>query len=283
VGDLLESIASLLSGAVDDPASEACEIVAALRDAPRHWAMLHRGSPVDHEFQRAATTAAHMMSGGMPFQYAVGRASFRTLVLSVDERVLIPRPETELLVDLALGLLPDSGGIAVDVGTGSGAIALSLAAEANFELVIGTDVSTDALEVAAANARRLGPGLRSPVEFRPGSAFAPLAGIRARLVVSNPPYIAHAEAAALPAAVRDWEPSVALFSGSGGMAVTNAIIGGAAKVLEPGGILALEVDSRRADDVARCITANGVYTGVHVHSDLAGRKRHVTAHRGEGR
>jgi release factor glutamine methyltransferase len=227
-----------------------------------------------------AERAAERRVRGAPFAYAVGRAAFRHLTLDVDERVLIPRQETEQLVEVALRLVRGTtGGVAVDVGTGSGAIALALASEGPFSRVIATDVSLDALAVARHNAALLRGALRATVELRQGSLLAPLRGERVRLVVSNPPYIAYGEAAALPAAVRDWEPSVALFSGDEGMAATRRLVAEAADVLLPGGWLALEADSRRASLAAELVTADGRYEAVAVHLDLAGRERIVVARR----
>jgi release factor glutamine methyltransferase len=177
---------------------------------------------------------------------------------------------------LALG---GSGGLAVDVGTGSGAIALALASEGTFDRVVGTDVSLDALAVARSNAHACRDALRVPVTFRHGSLLAPLLGERARVIVSNPPYIAYDEAAALPAAVRDWEPGVALFSGDNGMAATSALVRAAAELLEPGGLLALEVDARRAQLTAELAGADRRYREIGIRLDLAGRERFVVAWR----
>jgi release factor glutamine methyltransferase len=171
------------------------------------------------------------------------------------------------------------GGTAVDIGTGSGAIALALATEGRFERVIATDLSTGALAVARGNAARLGPALRAPVEFRSGSFLAPVPDLRARVLVSNPPYIAHDEAVELPPSVRDWEPPIALFSGAEGMAATAELVRGAAAVLEPGGLLALELDSRRASLAAELALADGRYHDVTVRLDLAGRERILLARR----
>jgi release factor glutamine methyltransferase len=167
--------------------------------------------------------------------------------------------------------------VVADVGTGSGAIALALATESRCARVIATDVSLDALAVARANAALLAHALVAEVEFRHGSLLAPLRGLRLRAVVSNPPYIAYDEAAELPSSVRDWEPSIALLSGSEGMAAIAAIARDAADVLEPGGLLALEVDSRRASLAAELVASDGRYSDVRVRLDLAGRERFVLA------
>jgi release factor glutamine methyltransferase len=145
--------------------------------------------------------------------------------------------------------------------------------------VIGTDISLDAIAVASANATHVAHVARCPVEFRHGSLVGPLGGARARTIVSNPPYIAQGEAAQLPAGVRDWEPAVALFSGTTGMHATVRLVRDAADVLEPGGLLALEVDSRRAALVAECVATDGRYSQVRVRLDLAGHERFVLARR----
>ncbi len=280
VGTLVRELTGLLrSGGVEDPGREARDIVAALLDVPRFWPGLNSHEPLAAGDAERARAAAARRVAGAPFAYAVGRTAFRHLTLEVDDRVLIPRQETEQLVEAVLDSARDGGGIALDVGTGSGAIALSLAMEGSFGLVIGTDVSSGALKVARNNAERNAAAMRTPLEFRAGSLFAPVRDVRVRAVVSNPPYIAYDEAAALPRSVRDWEPAVALYSGEGGMAATAEIIRGAAAVLESGGVLALELDSRRAGVAAELALAEGRYTDVAVRLDLAGRERILIARR----
>jgi release factor glutamine methyltransferase len=280
VGDLVGELTSfLIARGVEEPRREAREIVAALYDVPRSWPVANAHALADGDIAARARHAADRRAAGAPIAYAVGRAAFRHLTLDVDERVLIPRPETELLVDIVLDALHGPGGVAVDVGTGSGAIALALATEARFDRVIGIDVSLDALAVARENVRLLRDALRSPVELLHGSLLMPLAGRRAQAIVSNPPYIAYHEAADLPASVRDWEPPVALFSGSDGMWATARLVREAALHLEPGGLLALEVDARRASLVAELIGRETRFRDVRVHLDLFGRERFVVARR----
>ena len=234
-------------------------------------------SVVDAATTARAIAVVQRRALGEPLAYALASASFRYLTLYVDRRVLIPRPETEIVVDEALNAMHGrTGGIAVDIGTGSGAIALSLASEGRFDRVIATDVSPDALAVAELNVARLVPP-HAPVEFRLGADLSPLAGIKACLIVSNPPYIAPEEASSLPASVRDWEPAVALFADDGGMARYDLLLAGAADYLEPGGWLVLEVDARRAGETARRATRTGKFTGVRLVRDLAGRDRVLVA------
>jgi release factor glutamine methyltransferase len=185
-------------------------------------------------------------------------------------------------VDVVLDALRGrEGGVVVDVGTGSGAIALSLACEARFDLVIGTDLSLDALAVARANEARCRDVLRGPVSMRAGSLLAPVPERPLRAVVSNPPYIAWDERDLLPSDVRDWEPAVALFSAGEGMATSARLVREAAVALERGGLLALEVDARRASLVAEQIATVGAFEAVRVLLDLTGRERFVVARRRE--
>jgi release factor glutamine methyltransferase len=280
IGWLLAEVERSLHGTVDGP-TEARDIVAALLDVSRHWVTLHREAPAAPGLVERALAAAAARARGMPVPYAVRRAAFRHLTLDIDERVLIPRPETEGLVDVVIARATP-GGVAIDVGTGSGAIALALAQEGRFARVIGTDVSTDAIVVAAANASRLRGALGAAVEFRTGADLAPVRDVRARAIVSNPPYISWTEAGSLPSSVRDWEPAVALFSGSDGTDATAVLIREGGEVLEPGGLLAVEVDARRAAEIARLMAADGRYTQVVVAEDLFGRERYVSALRGTG-
>lgn len=274
--------AELQTALGDTTARQAHDVIAALLDVPRFWPSSNAAEVVDAAVCEASRRAVAKLHRGAPFAYAVGRATFRHLTLDVDERVLIPRPETEVLVDEVLKLAKSggvAGGVAVDVGTGSGAIALSLASEGSFARVIGTDVSRDAIDVARRNAMLVTGALRAEVEFRHGSLLGPVNGMAVAAVVSNPPYIAHGEAAALPASVRDWEPALALFSGGDGMDATRAIIRGAAGLLQPGGILALEVDMRRAMLAAELVATDVRYCDVAVRLDLTGRERFVLARR----
>jgi release factor glutamine methyltransferase len=217
-----------------------------------------------------------------PLQYILGRAAFRELDLSVDPRVLIPRPETEVLVEEVLawaraGTRADLS--AMDVGTGSGAIALSLALEGPFTRVLATDASADALAVAEQNARAA--GLAERVELRCGSLFD---GVRAEetfdVVVSNPPYVTESELASLEPEVAAWEPRSALVGGPDGLVVIRRIVTEAVGHLPAGGLLALEVGAAQAGPVVAAVEESDAYDEVRVRRDLAGRERVVLARRG---
>jgi release factor glutamine methyltransferase len=211
-----------------------------------------------------------------PLQYIDGTAAFRHLVLRVDRRVLIPRPETELLVQAVLDWAAGREALAaLDVGTGSGAIALALASEGPFARVLAVDVSAGALEVARANAREAATA--APVELRLGSLYEAAAGERFDVVVSNPPYVGEDERVSLDAEVRDWEPGQALFAGAGGLEVIRPLVEQAPAHLRPGGLLAMEIGAGQAAAVRELIRATAAFAEPRVKADLAGRDRIVTA------
>lgn len=216
-----------------------------------------------------------------PLQHILGRAPFRGMDLAVDRRVLIPRPETELLAEEVLAWAESRAGRdlhALDLGTGSGALALALATEGNFARIVATDISRDAIEVAARNREQYHDG--APVEFRTGSLYQPVErDERFDVIVSNPPYIPDVEVETLQPEVRDWEPRQALAAGAGGMRVLAPLIAGAGRHLAPEGLLALEVGSGQAAPVARCIDDTGAFGDVRILPDLAGHERMVLAER----
>ena len=278
VGDVVAALSAHLSGArVPEASQEARDIVAAIVDMPRFWPSMHREATLEVELCSIAWEAARRRARGAPFAYAVGKAAFRHLTLDVDERVLIPRQETEVLVECILART--QRGLAIDVGTGSGAIALALATEGRFTRVIATDVSRDALEVARGNVNRLATQLRAPVELRLGALLAPVREERATLLASNPPYIAYDEAALLPKSVRNWEPPLALLAARSGMAMIASLIRGGAEILEPDGLLAVEIDARRASLAAELALSDGRYRDIVIERDMAGRERILLARR----
>lgn len=221
---------------------------------------------------------------GEPLQYVMGRWAFRRLDLLVDSRVLIPRPETELLVEhvtrYALQKIRDFGrGVAIaDLGTGSGAVGLSVLHELPFESaeVWMTDVSEDALHVARANAAGVG---RNAVgaRFGHGSWYEALPeDLRGSLdvIVSNPPYIATGDPL-VGESVLNWEPHNALFAGVDGLNDLRAVVSGAVHWLVPGGLLAVEMGFTQANVVSQLFESAG-FNNVSVHKDLAGLDRFVT-------
>jgi len=213
-------------------------------------------------------------AGGEPLSHVTGEAGFRRLVLRSDRRALIPRPETEGLVALVLERM--AGGIAADVCTGSGCVALALAQEGRYDRVIGTDCSEAALTLARENASLQG----LHVDWRLGNLVEPLHGERVNVLVANPPYLTAAEYASLDQSVRRWEPRLALESGEDGLSATRDLLREAPAVVGPGGWIALEVDAERAAAVAALAAGFGWIEPV-VHQDLYGRARFVLARRSE--
>ncbi|HLI01364.1 MAG TPA: peptide chain release factor N(5)-glutamine methyltransferase [Acidimicrobiales bacterium] len=222
---------------------------------------------------------------GEPLQYVLGRWGFRRLDLFVDRRVLIPRPETEAVVEVALGELDRQGpvdqSVAADLGTGSGAIALSLAVERPGLTVVATDASEPALNVARANLAGVGGRAATRVSLRLGSWWealpADLEG-RLALAVSNPPYVSEAEMVELDPVVADWEPRSALAAGSDGLDDIRVIVAGAARWLRPGGALVVELAPHQAATAVELAGAAGL-TDARVAPDLAGRDRALVARR----
>ncbi len=258
---------------------EAELLLAAVLHLSRLELYLQHDRPVSTEELDAFRTLVRRRLRHEPIQYIVGEAPFRQLMLRVDSRVLIPRPETEILVGAVLAWAKGRPGLEVlDMGTGSGAIALSLAHEGDFQRIVATDVSADALAAAGENASRL--GLQTRIEFRIGDAWSAV-GTEERfdVVASNPPYVADAERAELAPEVREWEPAGALFAAERGYAMLNALVDGAAAHLEAGGLLALEVGLGQAEAVQQRLREHGSYAEPRVQADLTGRPRVILAQR----
>ena len=216
----------------------------------------------------------------VPVAYLTGVREFWSLPLAVTPDVLVPRPETETLVEAVLAELPDVEAelTAFDLGTGSGAIALALAKERPKLRVVAGDVSPAALAVAQRNAEAL--GLADRVHFVQGDGFAPVLGQRFDVIVSNPPYLAESEARTLDPELAH-EPRGALFAGADGAALLRRIVHEAQLCLRPGGLLALELAPAQADELTQCLAERG-FDGPRSHRDLGGRPRVVTA-RSRGR
>lgn len=235
----------------------------------RSWLFAHAGDALDMDVQMAFEALAARRAAGEPVAYLIGRRGFWTLELEVTPATLIPRPETELLVELALERLPRDAAIRVaDLGTGSGAIALAIASERPRAQVVATDASADALAVARRNAQRLGIG---NVRFVQGDWLAPLAGERFALIVSNPPYIEAADPHLAQGDLR-YEPAAALASGADGLDDIRRIVTGAPAHLDAGGWLLFEHGWNQGD-AARALLREAGYVQVFTAQDLEARDR----------
>lgn len=257
-------------------------VIEARREAARLWEAAS-GAPRGSAWRRGSDLAepaalarfreqVRRRAAGEPLAHVVGEWSFRHLDLLITPDVLIPRPETEGLVELVLAQLRQ--GRVADLGTGSGCIALALASEASFEQVVAVDASARALEVARRNAARCGIRL-GLVRGDFGSSLAENAF---DAVVSNPPYLSEAEYSALDASVKAFEPRLALESGDDGLRATGAVMTDAWRALRPGGWLALEIDATRGADAVRMARDAG-FAGVTIYQDLFGRERFLLAQR----
>jgi release factor glutamine methyltransferase len=232
------------------------------------------GSPTDRALAHLDRMVERRRTGE-PLQYVLGSWSFRRLDLAVDRRVLIPRPETELVAGIAIELAGRVPGprVVVDVGTGSGAIGLSCAFELPLDdtTVWLTDVSDEALDVARANLAGLGRAARN-VRIVSGDWLDALpAEVRADVIVSNPPYVAIGDPT-IAAEVRDWEPAVALFGGGDGLDAYRAIADAAVRRLAPGGSIVLEIGSTQGRAITDLLRAAGCHD-VEIRPDHAGLDR----------
>jgi release factor glutamine methyltransferase len=238
-------------------------------EKPRSWLFTHADDVLDTDVQTAYARLLDRRAAGEPVAYITGQRGFWSLDLEVTRATLIPRPETELLVELALQHLPaDTVCSVADLGTGSGAIALAIARERPLAQVIATDASADALAVARRNAQR---HAISNIAFVQGDWLAPLAGQRFELIVSNPPYI---EAADPHLGLGDlrFEPASALASGTDGLDDIRRIVRDAPTHLHPGGWLLFEHGWNQGD-AARALLREAGYVEVFTAQDLERRDR----------
>jgi release factor glutamine methyltransferase len=274
LGDLLARGTSALRGAgVAEPRREALRLWSDLTGMSAALATVGSTGVVADDLASQYGDRVDRRISGEPVAYITGWTGFRGLMLRCDRRALIPRPETEGLVDAALARVRI--GVAADIGTGAGAIALALSDEGDFDEVVGIDVSAEALALARTN----GATTDRPVTWLEGDLLAPLVGRQLDLLVSNPPYLTQAEYDSLDRSVRDYEPGLALLGGDDGQRVVGRLLQEAPSVVTAGGWIALEVDCRRAADSGRIASAAG-WENVTVLDDLFGRARYLLARRG---
>lgn len=258
---------TLLREATETPRLEAEVLLAHVTGLTRAALLAHPERPLRLEETIRYRTLLDRRAEGYPLPYLTGRVEFYGLELTVTPDVLIPRPETELLVDLALDRKPRR---AIDVGTGSGCIAVALAVSLPSVRVIASDVSRAALLVADENARR--HRVRDRVHLVQCDLICALAA-EVDLVVANLPYVAHSEWASLPLSVRQYEPRLALDGGSDGLRAIERLLRAAPRFVRPGGAILVEIGSgqgRAVLELARSVMRS---TKVRVRRDLAGRDR----------
>lgn len=265
--ELLMQAAQSLHG--DEAPREAAILLRHVLGVSEAWLVAHADDSVDPSRTTAFRALIERRAHGEPIAYLTGTRGFHALALQVTPDVLIPRPETELLVDCALQRIPESTECAVaDLGTGSGAIALAIAKVRPWAKVVATDASNAALEVARANAARLAIG---NVEFRQGNWCAPLGDARFDVIVSNPPYIAERDPHLHEGDLR-FEPRGALASGSDGLDAIRIIVRDARAHLREGGWLMFEHGFDQGSAARELLAAHG-YAEVFTERDLEGRER----------
>ncbi len=274
VAQILLSGARALESHSDSPRLDAELLLGKTLGLSRSGLIAHGNEPVASEREKAYAGLINQRRRGVPIAYLTGVREFWSLAFRVILAVLVPWLETELIVELALQLLPeqqvcssaDHACSILDLGTGSGAIALAIASERPRARVTGVDVSPSALEVAIQNSRDLG---LSNIDWRLGSWFDPVPGERFDMIVANPPYVAAAD----PALEKLWaEPALALGAGPTGLEALSAITGAAARHLLEHGWLILEHGANQAPDVAQLLERHG-FSQVRSHLDLSGKPR----------
>jgi release factor glutamine methyltransferase len=267
VAQALQSAARSLQSHSASPRLDAEVLLAKILGLPRSGLIARGDDSVAGDCEQAYARLIVERQRGAPVAYLTGTREFWSLPIAVSPAVLVPRPETELLVELALQRLPEHRAASVlDLGTGSGAIALAIAAERPRSRITGIDVSPAALAVARQNSTALG---LAHIDWHLGSWFEPVQRERFDLIVANPPYVAAADPALSVLAA---EPRIALVSGSSGLEALAAIAGAAASHLHPGGWLILEHGSDQAMEVAQLLVRFG-FAAVCTHLDLSGKPR----------
>lgn len=274
-GALDAATETLAKAGIERPRRDATRLLSDLLDLTPAEVMLERGSVIEPDRRRWINRAVARRAAGEPLAYVTGIVGFRTLVLRSDSRALIPRPESEGIVERALELAP--GGVAVDVGTGTGCLALSLRAEGRYQRVVAVDIDSKALGLAAHNRRHLG----LDVDLVLGDLATPVASGSADVVVANPPYVSDAEYAELGPEVRDFEPRLALTSGVDGLDASRRLLHDGLRVLRPGGWLIMELASARGKALHELAYGLG-WRDLRVDEDLFGRPRYLVARREVG-
>jgi release factor glutamine methyltransferase len=259
---------------IENPVMESEFLIAAFLQTPRPWLLLNRRQKLAAGQVRTLRRWLRAREKRKPLAYITGEHPFRDLNLKVNASVLIPRPETELLVEQALRVLDEVVGsvTVIDVGTGSGNIALSLAAHPKAHLVIGIDRSVAALKVARANHMSTKPG--APVRWVQGDLLRPLATqqVRAGVIIANLPYVRTCELETLEPELR-WEPQEALDGGEDGLRFIGPCITQASHTLLDGGTLLLEIGSNQSREVTMLLENAGTWERIRIFRDLSGLPR----------
>ena len=270
LGDaLLEGIALLKETNIENPSLDARILMCHTLSCDELYLTVHRDRPLTESEQDTFFSLIKRRMSNEPVGYITGTKEFMSLEFNVDKNVLIPRPDTEILVERVMSEVKSANPVIIDMCTGSGAIAVSLAKYIPNACVFGLDISEDALKVAKTNSQKNG----ADVTFEKHDVLKPYSKITADAVVSNPPYIPTEDLNGLMSDVIDFEPSIALDGGADGLLFYRAIIKNIDSCLKDGGLLAFEVGAGQADDVAYLMEEK--LSPVTLEKDLAGIDRVV--------
>jgi len=270
---LHQAINSLQNAGIVNVQQEAELLLSELLSLPRLELQLYPDRILDASMSQRLSAALERRARLEPLQYILGTAYFRELTLSVGPGVLIPRPETELLVDYVLRHAP-AGAKVCDLGTGSGAIAISLAFERPDFRVTGIELSSDALQYAWRNAATYN---LSNLKILQGDLFEPVSGEHFDFITANLPYVTTAEFAALDHEVGAYEPATALLGGDDGLDLVRRLIAALPEYLRPGGGVILELGIHQSEEVTRLLTGLGIFTRVETVHDYNRHPRFVAA------
>jgi len=273
---LKHGVVTLRDKGLEQPLTDALAILCFVLHCDKTYIYTHGEKPVSQDDFNKFMNFIEMRSLGKPVQYITGRQEFMSLEFFVNENVLIPRPETEILVETVLYEAKSLGAVdlrILDMGTGSGCIGISLAYYLPHSHVTCVDISQKALDVARKNAERLGVADR--MHFIQSNIFENVLNMKFHVIVSNPPYIPSGEIVKLEANVRDFEPRTALDGGEDGLSFYRTIIAEAPDYLTEGGLLAMEVGIGQAEDVSNIMSS--AFTGIRIVEDLQGIGRVVYA------
>ena len=282
VVDLLDwTVGYFQQHGIPNPRLDAEVLLGHLLEKSRLQLYLHFEMPVFQEHLTPFRELIKKRIAHTPVSYLTNLKEFMSLDFYVDERVLIPRPETEQLVETILTTKTENFQRLLELGTGSGVIATSLAVQQPEWKIVATDISEPALAVARRNAET--HACTAQIEFLSGDLFQPIEAIntngdpRFDWIVCNPPYIKNTERDTLSPDVRDYEPEIALFAGDDGLAVIRRLIAEAPKYLAPSGKLILEIGATQADAVRTLLEAESAYTTYQLFKDYAEKERIVLA------
>lgn len=263
---------------VTEAVSKVTWVLSDLLKCPHLELSLHARAWLSADQEEALEAAIDRLSRHEPVQYVAGSTHFMGCDIVVDRRVLIPRPETELLVEHALrglGARRSATWYGADIGTGSGCVAIAMARACPAARLVAIDISEKALEVAAVNVAR--SGVASQIELQQQDLLAGIAENSLDLVVSNPPYVASSDYDSLPPELR-YEPWSALDGGEGGLGTIRRLVPQAAVALRGGGLFVLEIGEKQGDDVCRLLRIAG-FSRISLHADFAGKDRIVESTR----